>query len=110
MSAAEEPRRADRVYLFIPSRRWAYCGGATLICERSAEDAVSLGNCLWRKYEEDGWSRDQEISNVAQFILSEDDPNRVPAGRGDYAWVLVREFRLAEPEPCGVVFSDSNYA
>ena len=93
---------ASRLYLFHPAACWGHCGGATLVCADSAEEAVALGSAAGKAVAEgnDG------------FHLTEAEALAATGGRllACERWVLVRDFALAEPLPKGVVFSEANFA
>lgn len=99
-----EPKLANRLYLFRPSDGWTYCGGATLLCAASLDEAIMLGNQL--KDERDANGRCDRIAETDHY-----DVGFIREGRGQTgAWVFVEEFVLLHPRPVGLVFTDANYA
>lgn len=86
---------ADKLYLFKPSKGWEYCGGATIICAASLEDALEMGNRLAAE------GQIAEICPHEKDVFAEDDSK---------LWAFVEEFTLKEPRPVGLVFTDANYA
>ena len=81
---------ASHLFAFIPCRKWRYCGGMTLICANTVEEAVEIGN-----------RGGDGISEGGTFTVD---------GDATRTWRLVDQFALAEPRPIGVVLSDANYA
>ena len=97
--------KADRLYLFTPSSGWSYCGGATIICASSLEEAIRLGNELKNSTDDAG----DDLSLIAE--TSSRDSGFFAEGRGGVGhWIFVEEFVLAAPRPVGLVFTDANYA
>ena len=98
-------RQADRLYLFSPAPGWTYCGGATIICAESLDDAIFIGNQL--KDEKDRHGSDAyciaETSSHGGGFIKEGDG-------GTNTWLFVEEFILAAPRPVGLVFTEANYA
>lgn len=83
---------SNKLFLFAPASRWTYCGGATLICERSLDDAVAYGN-----------EHIEDIAEGGAFVIADN--------KGDQRqWVFQEVFILVEPREVGIVFSDANYA
>ena len=100
-----EARWANRLYLFAPAYGWVYCGGATIICAETLDDAVSLGNALKDEKSPDT-GKDlhliPETTSAGEFIKE---------GEGKTgSWIFVEEFELAAPRRVGLVFAIANYA
>jgi len=94
--------QADRLFVFEPCN-WTYCGGMTLICARSLEDAVRIGN---EAVAEDNRRRLEagyhlKVSEAGTFSMTDDC---------GHSWVCAHEIVLKEPRAVGVVASNANYA
>lgn len=85
-----------RLYLFSPSQKWSYCGGATLIVADSLQEALSFGNA----------AKEWEIAETdkPKFVVTEDE------GLGINYWVFRDVFELAIAENKGIIFTNANYA
>jgi len=80
---------ADLLFLFAPLN-WSWCGGATLICAPSLDEAIAIGNV-----------GGNEIAEGGTFVAGD---------VGEDCWGFVEVFQLATPRCTGVIFSDANYA
>ena len=89
--------KANKLFVFQPANSWTYCGGLTIICANSIEDAILIG-CDYPKDGED-WEK-------CEFSLIQ------PTNEKDFhrTWVLTKEFTLAEPADVGVTLQNYNYA
>ena len=96
--------KANKIFVFSPSAGWQHCGGATIICANSLEEAIAVGNREYREQEERHRNNDYSRSVLSERGEFTQD------GNGIRIWVLDRSFTLAEPEEVGVLFSDANYA
>ncbi len=86
-------KQSNKLFLFAPSLGWKYCGGATIICADSLEEAIQIGN------EEE---RTKHVISTGGKFTND--------GNGCDIWRFVEEFLLQELRDVGVVFSDANYA
>ncbi len=100
---------ANKLFAFVPSMYWSYCGGVTLICADSPEEAVELGN----KAAEIDEKHSKEMGYVC--ILSEgghfalDTPIKTERSIR-YFWVLTDTFELSASRNKGVILSNANHA
>lgn len=97
-------RKSNRLFLFKPSKGWSYCGGATILCAESLDDAIVLGNELKSEKTSDG----HDAYRIAE--TSSYSPGFAREGEQYCLWVFVEEFVLVEFRPVGLVFTNANHA
>jgi hypothetical protein len=88
-----------RIYIFEPSEKWEYCGGAVVVIAKDIDEAITLAS-NYRESEDDERSGEIFVKNENEAIES----------IANETFVLKSEYELKENESARVVTYNYNYA